>query len=157
MGACWPTYCCMSRMASSACPGTTPVFWWRTAVRAILILMTIPHLKVCCLVIFSSSEFCSIFMTWHRLSVNCFAFISCNFAYQNNIFFSFKHTKNLKLKEYSLKLKVWVNSNVFFYARETLNHKNVTKWKEARELQWKEKKSEISRYYADIATGPVWC
>lgn len=49
MGACWPIYCCMSRMASSACPGTTPVSWWRTAVKATQTLMTTPHHKVCCL------------------------------------------------------------------------------------------------------------
>lgn len=46
MGACWPIYCCMSRTVLSACPGTTPASWWRTAVRATQILMTTLHHKV---------------------------------------------------------------------------------------------------------------
>lgn len=46
MVACWPTFCCMSRMASSACPGTVPVFWWRTAVRVTQTLTTTLHHKV---------------------------------------------------------------------------------------------------------------
>lgn len=37
----------MNRMALSACPGTTPASWWRTAVRATRTLTTTPHHKVC--------------------------------------------------------------------------------------------------------------
>ena len=46
MAECWPTCSFTSQMASSACPGTTPASWWRTAVRATRTLMTIPHRKV---------------------------------------------------------------------------------------------------------------
>lgn len=46
MAECWPTYSFMSQMASSACPGTTPASWWRTAVRVIQTPMTILHHKV---------------------------------------------------------------------------------------------------------------
>ena len=43
---CWPTSCCTSRMASSACPGTTLPSWWRTAARATPTRTTTPRPKV---------------------------------------------------------------------------------------------------------------
>lgn len=46
MGECWPMCSFMNQMASSACLGTTPASWWRTAVRATQILTTIPHHRV---------------------------------------------------------------------------------------------------------------
>lgn len=46
MAECWPTCSFMSQMASSACPGTTPASWWRTAARATRTPTTIPHRKV---------------------------------------------------------------------------------------------------------------
>lgn len=46
MAECWPTCSFMSQMGSSACPGTTPASWWRTAARVTRTLTTIPHHKV---------------------------------------------------------------------------------------------------------------
>lgn len=46
MAECWPMCSFTSQMASSACPGTTPASWWRTAARATRTPMTIPHRKV---------------------------------------------------------------------------------------------------------------
>lgn len=46
MAECWPMCSFMSQMASSACPGTTPASWWRTAARATRTPTTIPRHKV---------------------------------------------------------------------------------------------------------------
>lgn len=43
---CWPTCSCTSPMASSACLGTAPPSWWRTAARATQTQTTTPRPKV---------------------------------------------------------------------------------------------------------------